>query len=190
MPNPATRLASWLRANTPPRPDALTHLKLQKLLFYCYGAATAHEHDGALGTIEFEAWEHGPVCRDVWKDLRTFNGKPLPPLADDAADVAYDDGTARLLHDVVNVYGRLDAWSLRQESHLEAPWIDAWGAHKGVIADAAIRAHFTQKFGGAVSYPEYLLRRSSMELDGIAVRKYPSLRALSRHVSAMLGPTA
>lgn len=174
----AHKLALWLRWNTPPRPDALTHLKLQKLLFYCYGAALAFDAEPEVGDVDFEAWKHGPVCRDVWQENQAWRAAPIPPP--EGTRPTYGARVEQILRDVVTIYGALDAWSIRQESHLEQPWIDAWNAGGGRIEREVIRDHFRRKFqDGAVALPEYLLQSSSFALDGVPVPRFPSLRALA-----------
>ena len=40
----------------------MSHLKLQKLLYYCDAYSLAY-FDNPLIEDDFEAWVHGPVCR-------------------------------------------------------------------------------------------------------------------------------
>jgi len=56
--NAAIRLAEWVLSELKEPP---THLKLQKLCFYAYGFGLAEGHEEELGTVQFEAWKHGPV---------------------------------------------------------------------------------------------------------------------------------
>ena len=72
--SPGLQLAEWILAHSS---RDVTHLKLQKLCFYCYGVGRAL---GAkdLGKVEFEAWQHGPVCKDVWFEYRETGRRPIP----------------------------------------------------------------------------------------------------------------
>ena len=47
----------------------MSHLKLQKLLFYCDAYHLAY-FDTELISDKFEAWVHGPVCRKVYDSLK------------------------------------------------------------------------------------------------------------------------
>lgn len=93
------------------------------------------------------------------------------------SDVSYH------MRDALAVYGMLDAWSLRQQSHLEAPWKVAYEAKEHEIATEDIRRHFYEKFcRGHVSYPEYALDPGTFRLDGIPVHSYASLHELAEAV--------
>lgn len=137
--------------------EGTTHLKLQKLLFYAYGAArAAGEH---VPFVPFCNWQHGPVCVEVYERHKQHGGQPLPvpasslPLPPNARDA-------------VRVYGALSAWQLRNESHLEEPWLKTTlGAD---IPDEMIVAHFRMKFAGPfVSAPKNLAGSWSLSADGL-----------------------
>lgn len=184
----AAKLARWILANAPYRKEAMTHMKLQKLSFYCYGAALAFGCERDVGTdIEFEAWEHGPVCRDVWRDYRSFGGTVIPWVQADEAP-AYPGEVSEQMRNALRVYGAMSAWALRQESHLEAPWL-AHAKAADTIPTAELRAYFVKKFnGGSVQFPEYLSHASSARLDGIPVRGCASLAELATIVSRVAAP--
>ncbi len=179
----AKRLAQWVQENYPySESDPLTHLKLQKLVFYCYGTALAFRCESEVGGIvTFEPWEHGPVNRDIWTEFRDCKSNPLPTLA--GPPVHYPLASAHCMRDALAVYGMLDAWSLRQQSHLEAPWKVAYAAKAHEIPTEDIRRHFAAKLcGGRVSYPEYALDPGTFRLDGIPVPSYKSLHELAESV--------
>jgi len=172
----ALTLAQWLIGN---HPGPVTHLKLQKLAFYSYGAALAFDQHAELGPIAFEAWEHGPVNRQIWAKYR---GSGREPLARPAELPCYGAGLSQTLHDVLTVYGSMSAWALRNESHHEAPWEDAYKqVRSGAVIDpAALRAHFTDKLRpGAVKIPGELLRSWSFAVDRIPRQGFASLHDLA-----------
>lgn len=179
----ATHLADWIRAELPEQHHPLTHLKLQKLSFYCFGCALAFDFEHDLGELTFRAWDHGPVNLDIWHQFRDRGSSPIPALSRDEVE-PYSETSERHLRDILTVYGRLDAWSLRQESHLEQPWKDAHKAGRGVIPNDALRTHFRGKFAGPnVAYPEYLSLASSFALDGIPTIGHRSLHDLAKTVA-------
>lgn len=51
-------------------------LKLQKLLYYVEAWHAALK-DKALFSNDFEAWAHGPVCKDVFIKYRHEHGKSI-----------------------------------------------------------------------------------------------------------------
>jgi uncharacterized phage-associated protein len=161
----ALRLASWILRSYP-YTDAITHLKLQKLVFYSYGFGAARGFQPELGTVVFEPWEHGPVSRAVWDDYKSFGGAPIPRPSDETAPVRYSPDAENVLGSVLRVYGLLNAWSIREQTHTEAPWQDAFKAHAGQIEDATIVAHFRTKLSSRFQLPELLFDRGSYSLDG------------------------
>lgn len=176
--------AQWVQANYPyAHLDPLTHLKLQKLAFYAYGAAMAFEADAALPPVAFEAWEHGPVCRAVWLQFRSVGKGPLAPPAESVQD--FDPACAGPMRDALAVYGLLRAWPLREQSHLEAPWRSGRASPTLAVDHEEMRAHFRKKFNsGAVAWPEYLVGAGSLRLDGIPVAQHASLASLADAVRA------
>jgi uncharacterized phage-associated protein len=171
---PALQLADWVLANTS---GPVSALKLQKLLFYTYGAALAHDVEGDIGDLRFQAWKHGPVSVEVYERFKAFGASPLPPPA---TAPTYDRTAEKHLADAITVYDRLSPWQLRQESHLEGPWVDAFTQGHRDIATDAIKRHFKEKFRtGAVQLPTHLAQAWSPALDRIPVRSYGSLAALA-----------
>lgn len=187
---PARRLAAWIEANYPYK-DALTHLKLQKLMFYCAGVALAFDQESDLGgPIPFEPWGHGPVNREVWRSFRHFKAAPLPTgdefvrLLDVLSDNrTYSATTHNTMFCALKVYGALDAWSLRCQTHLERPWQNAYTGQLKVIDAEAIRGHFRAKYrAGPVSSPEWVLDPGTFKIDGLPVRTHRSLQDLAESV--------
>jgi uncharacterized phage-associated protein len=119
--------------------DQISNLKLQKLLYYAQGVHLALR-GAPLFSERVEAWQHGPVVPDVYH-LYKHNGSEViaPPL--DAPDV--DPATGDLLNEVYEVYGQFSAWKLRQMTHEEPPWVDAFAdGPSTVIANEAMTKFF------------------------------------------------
>lgn len=182
----AIDLAEWLTAVTPSSPDMMTHLKLQKLAFYAYGAALGFGVEDAIGRIEFQAWRHGPVCPDIYREYSAHGSQPIARPIDRPRSFGQAEECMR---DVVNVYGRMTAWQLREETHLEQPWLDRWDGTLNVeIPTEALRMHFAAKFAGqTVAFPERLFGGSSMTLDRIPLPTFASLRRMSEAATQILG---
>lgn len=185
---PALELARWLCAFAPPQPDALTHLKLQKLAFYCYGGLLAFGLDAELGDVAFEAWKHGPVAPAVYDEFYSYGRAPLPPMPPPELSPRAE----RVMRTVLNVYGRLTAWQLREESHSEEPWRATYSdTCRASLPKSDLRAHFEEKFcGPKVHFPEQLFGASSLLLDRIPVPTFSSLFEMSQAVTRILGPSA
>lgn len=173
---PALRLADAVRRRYRGI-EPLTHLKLQKLAFYGYGAAVAYDCAGQLTSVVFEPWAHGPVSRSVWQAFRGCGRQPIqgqPELPD------FHGELGRVLDAVVSVYGRISAWGLREQSHAERPWREAWENQLPRLRFETIRAFFKHEFAdGQVYPPSFLLGRASYDLDEIPVLPYASLFELA-----------
>lgn len=100
----------------------MSSLKLQKLCYYCQ--AWHYTWTGKpIFAERFEAWKSGPVCPELYEVHKhqylvnpdDINGKP-DNLTDDeieSIDVVLDE------------YGDMQPYELRERTHQESPWIDA-----------------------------------------------------------------
>ena len=108
----------------------ISHLKLQKLLFYCEAYHLAY-FESELLNQQFEAWVHGPVCRDVFNNLKD---KSLI-YADISFDNCYNpkhklEGllTTNQMEVIDDVLQELSGWTaleLENATHNEEPWLSA-----------------------------------------------------------------
>lgn len=108
----------------------MSHLKLQKLLFYCDAYHLAY-FDKELIEDCFEAWVHGPVSRKVYNCLRDKSILYADMTYSDAG-LKEDEKFASLTSDqqdlIKEVLGLLGGWSAREleiATHQELPWIEA-----------------------------------------------------------------
>ncbi len=192
----ATRLAEWIVFHYPYRAPGLelTQLKLQKLCFYAAGVAWATGAGNEFGGIEFEAWKHGPVLREVYAKYHQEKG---PIAAPSVAPAAFGEQTQTALHDAVAVYGLLSAWGLREQSHLEAPWVQANAKEANgptnpppAITRGEIENHFRRKWADGVACPEFLADRGIFTIEGLAYRStFESFASLAAHVRSSAAPT-
>lgn len=99
-------------------------MKLQKMLYYAQGY-----HLALYGTPLFrepvEAWDHGPVVRDVWDEYKIHRGAALP-IPEDVPVLAHD--ARDLVDNISDAFGIYSALGLRKLTHTEAPWRDAFAA--------------------------------------------------------------
>lgn len=118
--------------------EVLTHLKLQKLLYYAQGFHLAMEGK-PLFPEQIRAWEHGPVVPDVWHRFKASGSAPIPPPGDFDPGL-FSSRQIDLLNDVYRVYGQFSAWRLRNMTHEEPPWKETGRGH--VITHAAMKRYF------------------------------------------------
>jgi uncharacterized phage-associated protein len=142
----ALEIANWIR-NAVDRGagDSITHLKLQKLVYYAQAWSLA-----LLGRPLFDedvqAWTHGPVVPSVWHHLKDHRWDALPPAAH---AVELDPETEELLRDVMDTYGEHSAKALEDLTHSEEPWIRARGGLPIEARSAAVipKAHMRRFYG-------------------------------------------
>ena len=100
--------------------DAISNMKLQKLLYFAQGHALA-VLGKALFNEDFEAWEHGPVLPSIYRKYKIFGAEKItPPETIDLRKFSKAEKT--LLEQVWQVYGGYSAWGLRNLSHNTTPW--------------------------------------------------------------------
>jgi len=161
------------------RRGAVTHLKLQKLAFYAYGSVVARDLFLLVEPLTFEAWQHGPVHLGTWNRYR---GSGKAALASPSIGRVHEV-VVEAVADVTDVYGRLDAWELREQSHREAPWKSAFDAGTATIDPDEFAQHFTAKFAGEFAPPS-ALGSASAALDGIPPPAFASLAAFASALRA------
>ena len=120
----AIDVANWFLASIDREAgDSLTHLKLQKLVYYAQAWALV-QLDKALFEEDFEAWTHGPVTISLYNHFKDYGWEALP-YPDSVSE--FDNDIETLLDEVLEVYGGLSARDLENLTHNEAPWQKARG---------------------------------------------------------------
>lgn len=105
--------------------DALSNLKLQKLVYYAQGFHLALEGE-PLFAETIEAWEHGPVIPALYRGLQQHGPEPVPAPLNGVNRTEYPEHVRELLDEVYSVYGQFSAWKLRNMTHEERPWREAY----------------------------------------------------------------
>lgn len=122
--------------------DGISNLKLQKLVYYAQAYHLAL-YGEPLFRDRIEAWEHGPVVPELYHAYKEYGAGNIPAPHDfDAAE--YHDETADLLDEVYDVFGQYSAWKLRNMTHEERPWIEAYEGGEGnrVISHNSMREFY------------------------------------------------
>ena len=121
--------------------DTVSNLKLQKLVYYAQGFHLALKGT-ALFPEPLQAWNHGPVSPALYQTYKAYGAGALPVPVDFDSACLTPDETA-VLDDVYQVYGQFSAWKLRDLTHDEAPWINAYREDVNtVITQEAMREFF------------------------------------------------
>lgn len=135
----STMLADYILKNYGP----MSHLKLQKLLFYCDAYHMAYFGEELI-TDEFEAWVHGPVSRIIYNSLKD-KSILYSDLSYSKNDINPDDEIKKLTFDqqtiISDVLRELSTWTgmqLEAATHREYPWIEARKGY-GEAAKCSVR---------------------------------------------------
>lgn len=100
--------------------DAISNLKLQKLVYYVQGFSLALR-GRPMFNEKIIAWQHGPVVPELYHKYKDNGSLGIPIPEDfDPSKISVED--RRLMDDVYDVYGQFSAWKLRNMTHEESPW--------------------------------------------------------------------
>ena len=101
--------------------ELITNLKLQKLLYYAQGYYLAIEGK-ELFEDEIEAWVHGPVIPNVYRQYKDFRWQPINKEVDAPT---LSKNVAGFLNLIIETFLPIDAYKLERMTHKESPWIKA-----------------------------------------------------------------
>jgi len=123
MAHQAKRIAQWfvdraIRDVEMNGGEFMSHLKLQKMLYYAQGCNGAM-YDERLFDEEIVNWAHGPVVEEIYQIYKTYGDKGINKKT---GGVIFDTRINAVLEEVYDVFGRFSAWGLREMTHEEDPW--------------------------------------------------------------------
>lgn len=112
--------------------EQLTHMKLQKLIYYSQ-AWYLGMYGEPLFNSSIEAWKHGPVCPEIYHEYKKYERQniPFPQECSDAegcvsyAEKKLDYEIVTFLNQIADDYMSYSAYQLRSMTHKDDPWIDA-----------------------------------------------------------------
>ena len=146
----AKEVADWFIAKSAESGDLITHLKVQKLVYFAEAWSQTLD-DKPLIDEEFQAWAHGPVVPEVFQAFKEHGWQPLPvPENQQVPEVP--DQYLSVLNQVFDSYGGISAKTLENMTHRDSPWIDARGDCSPeercdkVIDKSAIKKFYKKKY--------------------------------------------
>jgi uncharacterized phage-associated protein len=155
--------------------DCLSHLRLQKLLYYVQGW-----HLAAFGRPLFagqiEAWTHGPVVREVYPTFRAYGWQAIPPT-EGADPSGLSQKEKAFIRSIWDVYKQYSATALRDMTHQEAPWLEARGSLapnqrcENVISSDSLRAFFLPRLKEQIFQSDARLDREVWEKSEEAMKE-------------------
>jgi len=138
-----------------PSPRSLTHMKLQKLVFFVHAWGLALHGKSPLSERP-QAWEYGPVFDSLYHVLKSHGSRPVEEYL-----VKMNPATGQrqammpartnhtfwnLLEQICAQYGNLSALQLSDLSHEpDGPWEKARAMHNGWLDDKQVTAFYREK---------------------------------------------
>lgn len=125
--------------------EPMTHLKIQKLLYYANGLNLVYRNQ-PLFDDPIEAWKHGPVVREIYNDLSQYGKQDLMQISNlqYTEDILNDDDKD-IIRMAFREYGRYTALELRNMTHNESTWIEAYQKGQNTpIDNKAMRTYFAK----------------------------------------------
>ncbi len=107
--------------------EGITHLKLQKLLYYAQGISLGM-YGRPLFNESIEAWQHGPVVKQVYGEYSKFGRDNIQIEMDKNTEEIVDEiENNKEVSEVLNLtydnFAIYTAWQLRQMTHQDnTPW--------------------------------------------------------------------
>lgn len=101
----------------------ITHLKLQKLIYYAQGFVLAFTHQ-PLFLESLEAWRHGPVCRALYDKYKkwSYHSIPLKQSQISLNEIKRYPEIEEILQLIWQIFGTLSGTQLEEMTHAEMPW--------------------------------------------------------------------
>ena len=108
--------------------EGITHLKLQKLLYYAQGVFLSMNGGNKLFSEKIMAWEHGPVVEEVYFKYKDSGRNNIEVVSNSNSDaiirkIENDSNTSNILNMVYSNFAIYTAWQLREMTHeIGTPW--------------------------------------------------------------------
>lgn len=143
MSGASRKIADYLLCEARYRGELLTHLKLQKLLYYAQAWFITLQ-GRPLFEEDFQAWVHGPVLPSEYARLRDYGWRPIDL---DVKRPDLDSDVRNHLDEIMDVFGVESAVALERMTHEEVPWQRAReGLAPHVASNRVIRKDWMQEY--------------------------------------------
>ena len=104
---------------------AIDTWKLQKLIYYCQAWSLVWD-ERPLFDSRIEAWANGPVCPDLFKKHKgMYTIGPNSSVWAETNTNILTENEMETIDTVLEHYGGMPGYELRELTHLETPWKDA-----------------------------------------------------------------
>lgn len=147
------KLADYIITKLSEGGEELNNLKLQKLAYYCDAWHLAF-FDKKLVDVNFQAWIHGPVSRELY-DRFSFSKSLYSDISleDRSPDfqMEFESSYATHIDTILEAYGKFSGAQLEEMTHREKPWIEARKGYRPsqrceeVLDSAVIRDYYKSR---------------------------------------------
>jgi uncharacterized phage-associated protein len=145
----ADEIAKYILAVAYGNGDVMTNLRLQKLLYYAQAWYVALHEGRRLFSEDIEAWEFGPVVREVYHTYKEYAGMQINDPKDYDTYRTYigllkpDDRD--FMDELLDKFMDYSASSLVNMIHNEALWRKAYDPeHKSVITTESMHSYYSK----------------------------------------------
>ena len=111
--------------------DVITNLKMQKLLYFVYVWGLVKKGE-PIFEEKFQAWPNGPVLKSVYNELKQYGAMPIDldfsniEKKEDLKNLEKSLGECKkIVDEVFEKYGSLQAFQLVNITHQEKSWLNA-----------------------------------------------------------------
>lgn len=128
-------LANWILSYADSRGQKITNMSLNKLIYFAYEHALI-KYGRKLSAAKIEAWDHGPVFREIYSEFKRFGAEPIETKATryntrtncvEIVDPAVAQDDEEILIEAVKPLITLPAYILRELSHdSRGAWAAVW----------------------------------------------------------------
>ncbi|MBB6218643.1 putative phage-associated protein [Anaerosolibacter carboniphilus] len=125
--------------------ESMSHKKLQKLCYYAQAWHLAL-YKRALFADRFQAWIHGPVCRDLYDEYKIHGWNDIPKIKNRPKNIGSD--TYEFIDMVFNTYGEFSGDELEALTHAEEPWkeqrydLEEWEPSNRIISEKTMQDYY------------------------------------------------
>lgn len=121
---------------------SLTPLKLQKLLYLAQGWSYVWDNS-PLFKNDFEAWQYGPVCVEVYDYFKKYHSEEIPEI--EGVVSLGDKNAEETVEAIWDDFSDYTAYDLVEMTHKQEPWRRAYKEHT-IISKKDIQHYFQSTF--------------------------------------------
>jgi uncharacterized phage-associated protein len=137
----------------------VTNLALNKIAYFLHGIYLANKGEPLIDA-KIEAWQYGPVFREIYHEFKAFDREPIKGRARQidlqtgkkiVCEYHFSQDEIEFLSEAIEPYFKMSAGNLVDLSHIhDGPWYKAWYHEDRVnpgmeITNEAIAEYFSQQ---------------------------------------------